>query len=177
MSMNRMKEFTMNKRMTTMTHVELVPTDIIPLVNYAWEQSFMKVESNKRAICDRGWYPLNQNLLLEPVLRETMTLKDLEEEKAAGLHPGYDSQLQQEDNSNNITPMATSINSPSPNMRRHNKSFHVNNNVTLEGNVITPDINFGNGLTQHYIKNIILKKRTGKRHWKGYRQIKQQVRV
>jgi hypothetical protein len=157
MSMNRMKELIMNKRMATMTHVELVSTDIIPLVNYAWERSFMKVESNKRAICDRGWYPLNRNLLLEPILRETMTLKDLEEEKATGLHPGYDSQLQQEDNTNNITPVATSINSPSPNMRRHNKSFHVNNYVTLEGNVITPDINFGNGLTQHYIKNIIKK--------------------
>jgi hypothetical protein len=65
MSMNRMKEFTINKRMTTMTHVDLVPTDIIPLVNYAWEQSFVKVESNKRAICDHGWYPLNRNLLLE----------------------------------------------------------------------------------------------------------------
>jgi hypothetical protein len=61
-----------------------------------------------------------------------MTLKDLEEEQAAGLHPGYDSQLQQEDNSNNTTPTTISTNSTSPNLRRHNKSFHENNNVTLE---------------------------------------------
>jgi hypothetical protein len=46
MSMNRMKESVLTNRMKTMTHVDLVPTDIIPLVNYAWECSFVKIESN-----------------------------------------------------------------------------------------------------------------------------------
>jgi hypothetical protein len=68
MSMNRMKEFLLQKRISTMANVDLLPTDIIPLVNYAWEHSFMRVETNKKAICDRGWYQLNRNLLLEPVL-------------------------------------------------------------------------------------------------------------
>jgi hypothetical protein len=153
MSMKRMK-----------SHVDLVPTDIIPLVNYAWECSFIKIESNQRAICDCGWYPLNRNLLLVPILRESMTPKDIEDEWVAGLHPGYDNNLQQEqENYNETTSMTISTNSSLPYMRRNNKSFHINNNVTLEGNVNTPDINFGNGLTQHYIKHII-KKQTEKRH-------------
>jgi hypothetical protein len=37
--------------------------DAVGLVHRAWLKSFMKVESNKRAISDRGWNPLNYNLL------------------------------------------------------------------------------------------------------------------
>jgi hypothetical protein len=69
MSMNRMKEFLLQKQIATMANVDLVPTDIIPLINYAWEHSlFIRIQSNKRAICNHGWYPLNRNLLLELVL-------------------------------------------------------------------------------------------------------------
>jgi hypothetical protein len=92
-----------------------------------------------------------------------MTAKDIEDEWVAGLYPGYDEELQQEqENNNDTTSMTIPINNNLPNMRRNNKSFHVNNTVTLEGNVNTPDINFGNGLTQHYIKHIIKKSRQRK---------------
>jgi hypothetical protein len=37
--------------------------DAVGLVHRAWLKSFVKVESNKRAISDRGWNPLNYNLL------------------------------------------------------------------------------------------------------------------
>ena len=51
----------------------MTPTDIIPLINYAWEHSVAKVAGNKKAICERGWFPFNQNLLLHPELMQTMT--------------------------------------------------------------------------------------------------------
>jgi len=37
--------------------------DVIGLVHYAWEHSFAKVESNRKAIAGRGWNPLTLNLL------------------------------------------------------------------------------------------------------------------
>ena len=33
--------------------------DIIHIVNYAWERSFNNVDTNRKAIRDRGWGPLN----------------------------------------------------------------------------------------------------------------------
>jgi hypothetical protein len=44
--------------------LEILPTDIIPIVNYAWNGSFDNVETNKKAILERGWFPLNRMLLL-----------------------------------------------------------------------------------------------------------------
>ena len=46
-------------------------TDIIPLVKKAWVKSFARVESNKKAICARGWGPLNRALLLNPSVAST----------------------------------------------------------------------------------------------------------
>uniref|UniRef100_A0A7S4UP82 Uncharacterized protein n=1 Tax=Paramoeba aestuarina TaxID=180227 RepID=A0A7S4UP82_9EUKA len=46
-------------------------TDIIPLINLAWDQSFAKVRSNRKAISDRGWNPLNRALLTHPVILKT----------------------------------------------------------------------------------------------------------
>jgi hypothetical protein len=45
-------------------------TDVVKLVRYAWSKSFAKVNSNKKAICERGWNPLNYNILLHPELQE-----------------------------------------------------------------------------------------------------------
>jgi predicted nucleic acid-binding Zn-ribbon protein len=46
-------------------------TDIIPIVRYAWDCSFGRVKSNKKAICKRGWNPLNKALLLHPLVVKT----------------------------------------------------------------------------------------------------------
>lgn len=46
-------------------------SDVIPLVNYAWADSFARIASNKRAICQRGWNPLNQAILLHPDILKT----------------------------------------------------------------------------------------------------------
>ena len=51
----------------------ILPTDIIPIVNYAWGQSFAKVKTNQKAIADHGWNPLNFNLLTSTQIVPTMT--------------------------------------------------------------------------------------------------------
>jgi hypothetical protein len=48
---------------------KFVPTDVIPLVNIAWEKSFARHEYVRRAIIKRGWGPLNFVLLDHPKLR------------------------------------------------------------------------------------------------------------
>jgi hypothetical protein len=45
-------------------------TDIIPLVNAAWNDSFGNVLSSKKAITERGWNPLNYCLLDNPALQK-----------------------------------------------------------------------------------------------------------
>ena len=52
------------KRDHNIRNTNLEKTDIVPIVNYAWKQSFAKVESNKKAIRERGWKPLNRMLLV-----------------------------------------------------------------------------------------------------------------
>ena len=43
-----------------------VPSDIIPLLNTAWEKSFAIVSRGRKAIVERGWGPLNYVLLDHP---------------------------------------------------------------------------------------------------------------
>ena len=40
-------------------YMELLPNDIIPLINKAWVNSFSKVESNIKSIAERDWFPYN----------------------------------------------------------------------------------------------------------------------
>jgi hypothetical protein len=84
-----------------------------------------------------------------------MTLKDIaEDEKKEGLHPKYDMELQQEESEREEqhTPQL-SIKSNTPTMRRNNNCSSLTIHDTLEQGVYTPNINFGNGLTQDYIKH------------------------
>jgi hypothetical protein len=46
-------------------------TDIVRIVNVAWQHSFASVATYKRAIAVRGWDPLNYILLDHPELQET----------------------------------------------------------------------------------------------------------
>ena len=46
--------------------LNLLRTDVIPIVNYAWDRSFSKKHTNLQAIRDRGWGPLNKILLSHP---------------------------------------------------------------------------------------------------------------
>ena len=63
-------------------HIEpatLSATDIVPLVNIAWEKSFARIHLNKMAIAERGWTPLNRNLLLYKEIQSTMTAAEKEQ--------------------------------------------------------------------------------------------------
>ena len=48
-------------------------TDIMTIVDDAWQHSFDRIELNKKAISDRGWGPLNYNLLHDKDIQSTMT--------------------------------------------------------------------------------------------------------
>jgi hypothetical protein len=48
------KEFLMNKRDEMNNNMEIVPTDIVPLVTYAWNKSFAQVKATQVAILERG---------------------------------------------------------------------------------------------------------------------------
>ena len=48
-------------------------SDIMPIINYAWDQSFVRIDESKKAISDRGWAPLNYNLLTPEQTIPTMT--------------------------------------------------------------------------------------------------------
>ena len=65
----------------------LSPLDIVSIVNYAWAPSFADVAGNKKAICKRGWYLYNQNLLLDPRICNTISEEDKQEERQTGLVP------------------------------------------------------------------------------------------
>ena len=53
----------------------IVDTNPIPLINRAWAENCARVDKNRNAISERGWNPLNKILLLDPLLRSTMTAK------------------------------------------------------------------------------------------------------
>ena len=57
--------------------VELLPNDIIPLINKSRVNSFAEVESNKKSIAERGWFPYNRNILMHKQLCDTMNTKDI----------------------------------------------------------------------------------------------------
>ena len=59
-----------------MDSLGIYPTDIMTIVNDAWQHSFDRIELNKKAIYDRSWGSLNYNLLNDKDIQATMT--DLE---------------------------------------------------------------------------------------------------
>ena len=63
-----------------MQNAGMIDTDLMPLINEAWEKSFARVDKNRNAIADRGWNPLNKALLLDPTLRSTMTSNEKSDE-------------------------------------------------------------------------------------------------
>jgi len=58
-------------------------TDIVSLVSQAWNASFTRVDNNKKAVAERGWGPLNYNLLLHPEI-------NLKKEKGFQLNSSID---------------------------------------------------------------------------------------
>ena len=46
-------------------------TDVVGIVAHAWEKSFARLRTNKKAVAERGWGPLNYNCLLNPEIQLT----------------------------------------------------------------------------------------------------------
>lgn len=65
--------------------IHLLRTDIIPLINYAWPPAFANRDNNLKARRERGWYFYSRVLLLDPMIRATMTEEMIHWEKNSGL--------------------------------------------------------------------------------------------
>jgi hypothetical protein len=83
----KFKENLMKQREEMDSDIEVIPIDIIPMFIYAWNQSFVNTVTNILAILERGWFPLNCNLLFLPVLHATVTIMDKEQEAKNGVVP------------------------------------------------------------------------------------------
>ena len=77
-AMTRAKQDFLEEKTKMCMHAQLQTYDIIPLINVAWAKSFARVEKNAQAGADRGWNPLNRNLLTFPEIRATMTDEERE---------------------------------------------------------------------------------------------------
>ena len=53
--------------------IQILRTDVIPLINIAWGNSFARVRSNRIAIAARGWNPLNRALPKHLEILKTMS--------------------------------------------------------------------------------------------------------
>ena len=112
------------------------------IVNYSWERLFKRIEYNKRAICKRGWFPYNRNILTYYKLRLTMTDVDRKSEYEAGLVP--------------YTTVANTI----PNNAIAPTQVNAN---TIPNNVITPTLataattllNFKNGMAAYFLDALV----------------------
>ena len=61
----------------------LIPTYLMSLINKAWNSFFARIDKNKKAIAERGWNPLNFNLLLNEEIRATMTKEEKDNEETS----------------------------------------------------------------------------------------------
>lgn len=57
---------------TFCSELELIPTDIMPMINAAWDISFADFDKNEKAIAATRWNPLTKCLILYPVLQRSM---------------------------------------------------------------------------------------------------------
>ena len=121
------------------SELEILPSDIIVIINSAWKKSFADIPGNKTAIVTRGWFPLNKNLLLLSVLRKTMTEEDKEWEERSELFPKLRTQKQQE----------ASLQDPRrPTMRPTSMT-------AAEEQPSTPEINVNQGEGQSILQHIV----------------------
>ena len=84
-SLAKGKEILLKKKQQRGMKPTIEAYDIIPLINYAWTHSFSRNQTNRAAIAERGWGPLNRNLMLDRTLRSTMTDSEINREESFGI--------------------------------------------------------------------------------------------
>ena len=78
MALYKAKKYLLEQKMNYMIDpLSLVPTDIVPIVNMAWNSSFVNIQNNLVIIQERGWNPLNYVLLDSDDIKLTMTNSDV----------------------------------------------------------------------------------------------------
>ena len=88
MSMSDEKRRLFNDHINCFQHsMHLICSVIMSLVSKTWPKAFANVENNLKAISERGYHPFTLALLLDPILRATMTQEMIEWERDSGLFP------------------------------------------------------------------------------------------
>lgn len=88
MELTKRKKEIYDNRLNSLQHsLQLLKTDIIPLVNHCWPKAFGNLKNNRKAIAERGWYPYNRALLLDETIRAKMTEQMIEDERVRGIFP------------------------------------------------------------------------------------------
>jgi hypothetical protein len=147
------KEYIMRLRERLSLQLEILPTDIIPLIIYAWNHSFLKTTTNIQAIQERGWFPLNRALLLHPLLRATMTNEEKEEEKKSGLVSSIDERIDIADiDSHNLPSNSTSIQ-----QQATNNTNNITNNINVTTTTGNNNLNFSSGLGARVLDRLVSK--------------------
>ena len=86
MALSRIKKILVKwKERKMIARLTIEVAEIMILINYAWERSFARVETNKVAIAERGWFPLNRKLPISTQLRSTMTENEQRDETGNGV--------------------------------------------------------------------------------------------
>jgi hypothetical protein len=81
MEWTRVKEWMMVWKSINCLPCTIGPTDIIPLINRVFDNSYGSINSNLKALFDQGWNPPNRKLLEHkeliddsaPVIRQSLT--------------------------------------------------------------------------------------------------------
>ena len=90
MALSRIKKTLVEwKQRKMLARLTIEVLEIMILINYAWDESFARVETNKTAIAERGWFPLNRKLLIDTQLRSTMTVNEQRDERTNGVIVPY----------------------------------------------------------------------------------------
>jgi hypothetical protein len=71
MSMTKAKRELLTKKERAYQKFTIDKMDVVYLVRRVWKDSFARVLTNKKAIAERGWNPLNHVLLLHPEIQLT----------------------------------------------------------------------------------------------------------
>ena len=160
MALYKAKKFLLEQKMSYMIDpLTLVPTDIVPIVNMAWNSSFVNVENNLVAIQERGWNPLNYALLDNDDIKITMTDSDVRHFES--IHK-LDSQcyvMETRDSANNtiVGSASTSTKTISelsgPNLNYDPKFLSVNK--PIEEVSFSTKINFQSGHSQRVLESLV----------------------
>ena len=106
-------------------------TDLMLLINIAWNKSFARIDKNRKAIADRGWGPYNRNILTLSHIRATMT----NDERKDDAFFNYEVVLSSSLSVSTITNDSSICNNNISSKSRYNGSSDINLNIGIAASV------------------------------------------